>query len=91
MVSEVFSNFESMQRLKKETLTGIDAPAVYFGTLDWQTESEIELDRSVSITNSAVPERPKTDDELAFLPVTELSNLIRSRKVTSVELTKPRT
>jgi Asp-tRNA(Asn)/Glu-tRNA(Gln) amidotransferase A subunit family amidase len=37
---------------------------------------------------SAPPERPKTDDDLAFLPVTELSALLRTRKVSSVELTK---
>ena len=34
------------------------------------------------------PERPKTDEDLAFLPVTELSALLRTRKVSSVELTK---
>ncbi len=36
----------------------------------------------------AAPERPQSDDDLAFLPVTELSALIRTRKVSSVELTK---
>ena len=34
------------------------------------------------------PERPDSDEELAFLPVTELSALIRSRQVSSTELTK---
>jgi Asp-tRNA(Asn)/Glu-tRNA(Gln) amidotransferase A subunit family amidase len=32
--------------------------------------------------------RPKSAEELAFLPVTELASLIRSRQVTSSELTK---
>ena len=32
--------------------------------------------------------RPKTDDDLAYLPVTELSALIRSRQVSSRELTR---
>ena len=31
---------------------------------------------------------PKTEDELAFLPVTHLSKLIETRRVTSTELTK---
>lgn len=33
-------------------------------------------------------ERPASDEELAFLPVTELASLIRSRKVSSLELTE---
>lgn len=32
--------------------------------------------------------KPKTDEELAFLPVTHLSALIRSRQVSSIDLTK---
>ena len=32
--------------------------------------------------------RPSSAEELAFLPVTELSNLIRSRQISSMELTK---
>src|SRR5262249_17780425 len=36
----------------------------------------------------AVPERPQSDEDLAFLPVTELAALIRGRKVSSVELTQ---
>ena len=34
------------------------------------------------------PERPDSDEALAFLPVTELSALIRSRRLSSTELTK---
>lgn len=32
--------------------------------------------------------RPKTDEDLAFLPVSELSALLRTRKMSSVDLTK---
>ncbi len=39
-------------------------------------------------TESNAPRRPDSDETLAFLPVTELSALIRSRQVTSTELTK---
>jgi Asp-tRNA(Asn)/Glu-tRNA(Gln) amidotransferase A subunit family amidase len=35
-----------------------------------------------------VPERPATDEDLAFLPVTKLAALVKARKVTSVELTR---
>lgn len=34
------------------------------------------------------PDRPTTDEELAFLPITKLASLIRTRKVSSVELTR---
>jgi Asp-tRNA(Asn)/Glu-tRNA(Gln) amidotransferase A subunit family amidase len=35
-----------------------------------------------------VENRPKTDEELAFLPLTALANLIRNKKISSTELTK---
>ena len=37
---------------------------------------------------TAAPDRPSKDDDLAFLPVSELAALVRSRKVSSVELTR---
>lgn len=42
----------------------------------------------VQPTKVAAAERPATDDDLAFLSITELSELLRTRKVSSVELTK---
>src|SRR5262245_9216897 len=36
---------------------------------------------TVRPTESDPPERPKTDEDLAFLPVTELAALLRARKV----------
>jgi Asp-tRNA(Asn)/Glu-tRNA(Gln) amidotransferase A subunit family amidase len=42
----------------------------------------------VRMTEAVSPERPPNDDDLAFLPVTELAALLRTRRVTSVELTK---
>jgi Asp-tRNA(Asn)/Glu-tRNA(Gln) amidotransferase A subunit family amidase len=41
-----------------------------------------------SCYESHAPKRPDSDEALAFLPVTELSALIRSRQLTSTELTK---
>jgi Asp-tRNA(Asn)/Glu-tRNA(Gln) amidotransferase A subunit family amidase len=35
-----------------------------------------------------MPDRPGSDEELAFLPVTELSKLVRARRVSSMELTR---
>src|SRR5687767_14669670 len=38
--------------------------------------------------SSAVPRKPESGDDLAFLPVTALSQLVRTRAVSSTELTK---
>lgn len=37
---------------------------------------------------SAAPQRPDSDEDLAFLPLTELSALLRTRQLSSVELTQ---
>ncbi len=42
---------------------------------------------AVEISDGAVT-RPAADDELAFLPVTDLARLIRTRQISSVELTR---
>jgi Asp-tRNA(Asn)/Glu-tRNA(Gln) amidotransferase A subunit family amidase/Asp-tRNA(Asn)/Glu-tRNA(Gln) amidotransferase C subunit len=39
-------------------------------------------------TESHAPKRPDSDEAMAFLPVTELSALVRARQVSSTELTK---
>jgi Asp-tRNA(Asn)/Glu-tRNA(Gln) amidotransferase A subunit family amidase len=46
--------------------------------------------RTGTVTASAAvaPDRPRGDDELAFLPLTSLAALLRTRKVSSVELTQ---
>ena len=88
LVRSVKQNQSGIEQLRKLELTGADQPAVYFGTLEAQTDTRVEIKRSVPITTAAVPKRPETDEALAFLPVTELANLVRNRKVSSVELTK---
>jgi Asp-tRNA(Asn)/Glu-tRNA(Gln) amidotransferase A subunit family amidase len=42
----------------------------------------------VEPTTSAAPKKPDAEDDLAFLPLTSLAALVRTRKVSSVELTK---
>jgi Asp-tRNA(Asn)/Glu-tRNA(Gln) amidotransferase A subunit family amidase len=43
---------------------------------------------TVALTDSQAPKKPASDDDLAFLPVTALAGLLRTRQVSSVELTK---
>jgi Asp-tRNA(Asn)/Glu-tRNA(Gln) amidotransferase A subunit family amidase len=60
---------------------------VFYAAPPQSAGAEIRRDE-VRPTESAAVERPQSDDDLAFLPVTELGALIRSRKVSSVELAK---
>ena len=46
------------------------------------------LENSVTLTETAAPKRPDTPEGLAFLPVSELAPLLRTRQVSSVELTR---
>ena len=43
---------------------------------------------TVETTSSVPPKKPDADDDLAFLPITSLAGLVRTRKVSSLELTK---
>lgn len=49
---------------------------------------EIEPERNPTITSSVSVTMPDTEEELAFLSVTHLSALIKTRQVTSTDLTK---
>lgn len=64
------------------------APAVYFNPAPHLRPGEPVIRNQASSTFTETIERPKSDEELAFLPVTHLAALVRSRKVSSVELTR---
>jgi hypothetical protein len=79
---------ERYAELHKMPLTNAIAPALTFFAAPPQ-ENRGEIDRAdVRPIDAAVPERPASDEDLAFLPVTKLAALVRTRKVTSVELTR---
>ncbi|MDG3006655.1 amidase [Paludisphaera mucosa] len=84
-VRESLDGFESLRKVE----IGYDVlPALHFNPSP-------ALPPAASVTrNQARPlpapaiERPGDEDDLAFLPVARLAELVKSRKVTSVELTK---
>jgi Asp-tRNA(Asn)/Glu-tRNA(Gln) amidotransferase A subunit family amidase len=43
---------------------------------------------TVDVSDKETPKKPDSDEDLAFLPVSKLAGLLRSRKISSVELTK---
>ena len=55
-----------------------------------KTHRTLKAKKGVSVKLTRAPEavRPKSDEDLAFMTVRELGALIRTRQVTSVELTK---
>jgi Asp-tRNA(Asn)/Glu-tRNA(Gln) amidotransferase A subunit family amidase len=63
------------------------APALTFFPTPPRPAASIQRNRATPI-GGPTPRRPTSEEELAFLPVTELSALIRSRQVSSTELTK---
>jgi Asp-tRNA(Asn)/Glu-tRNA(Gln) amidotransferase A subunit family amidase len=76
------------ETLHQVAVSNAVAPAITFFAAPPQ-ESAGKIDRGeVRSIDVAAPERPATDEEVAFLPVTKLATLIRTRKLTSVELTR---
>lgn len=63
-------------------------PALGFDPTPGGTMSDATVARECGLTSSAPVQRPDSDEELAFLPVTKLSQLIRTGQITSTELTK---
>ncbi len=62
-------------------------PALTFFPAPPRPSAEVSRNRARP-TTLACRERPGSDEELAFLPVTELSQLVQGRKVSSIELTR---
>ncbi|AMV36656.1 amidase [Planctomyces sp. SH-PL62] len=77
--------FEALRKVE----IGYDVlPAIQFNPAPGLAPgATVERNRAVPIATTPI-ERPADEEELAFLPVSRLAELVRSRKLTSVELTK---
>src|SRR5262249_4510624 len=76
----------AVERLRKVPTPNDVPPAFAFIPTTVPAESG-PRGRAEPISN-AVPKKPDSGDDLAFLPVTALSQLVRTRAVSSTELTK---
>ena len=83
-VNQSLGSYDSLRQLK---LANSVPPALHFSP-EPQAEAGSPPRGEVRPRESAAPGKPTTEEDLAFLPVTELAALIRSRQVSSVELTK---
>ncbi len=81
---------DNFKKLRAVTLDNSVPPAVLFNPAPCSlTQPSATRSRSASGTYpETAPQRPATDEDLAFLPVAQLAALIRARQVTSQELTK---
>jgi Asp-tRNA(Asn)/Glu-tRNA(Gln) amidotransferase A subunit family amidase len=77
----------SFETMRKVQLGNSVPPAIAFFPAPPQASGDF-VRGEVRPLETATPERPSADDDLAFLPVTELAALVRTRKVSSVELTR---
>jgi Asp-tRNA(Asn)/Glu-tRNA(Gln) amidotransferase A subunit family amidase len=78
----------SFEALRKVEVGYEVPPALAFVPMPGLRPAEGVRRNQAEPTESHPPRRPDSDEALAFLPVTELSALVRSRQVTSTELTR---
>ncbi len=79
---------ESIEKIRQIEVDNSVPPALHFSTLAAQDERLMRRENRVELSQSWSTTRPENEEDLAFAPLTELAKLIRSRQVSSVELTK---
>ncbi len=84
-VSRSLSDFEAARGVSLDN--GV-APALVFQPDPWNIPAGPPDRGSVRLTRESGARKPGTTEELAFAPVVELAGLLRTRQVSSVELTK---
>jgi Asp-tRNA(Asn)/Glu-tRNA(Gln) amidotransferase A subunit family amidase len=78
---------QRIEALHKVVLPNSVSPAIVFDPLPPGKKIAPEARRPM-VRSKVAPRAVPADDELAFLPVTELSELVRRKRVTSVQLTQ---
>jgi Asp-tRNA(Asn)/Glu-tRNA(Gln) amidotransferase A subunit family amidase len=78
-------DFETMRAIQ---LANHVPPALSFDPAPWMPPSTEAVRRSAEPIAQAPPRKPDATEDLAFLPVTALAALVRTRQVSSVDLTK---
>lgn len=81
-------SFSQWETLRGQKVDFGDLPAMHFQPLCGVPRRRVSIQRAVEPTESMSASLPDTEEDIAFLPVTELSALIRQRKISSVDLTR---
>ncbi len=87
ILNSVSRTGEAMEQLRQVKLTYNTPMAIQFAPTV-STIELAELDRTSQTRQSVVIELPKSEEQIAFLPVHQLAWLIRTQKISSLELTK---
>src|SRR5262249_21259436 len=75
------------QALRRVSLDNSVPSALSFFPAPWQSAGPDTKRGTVDLTELAAPQRPETLETLAFLPASKLATILRTREVSSVELT----
>ena len=86
ILKSVSQTGEAMEQLRNVELSYSTPMAVQFAPTA-ATIQQSKLSRTITTKQSVVIELPETEDQIAFLPVHQLAWLIRTQKISSVELT----
>ncbi len=88
MLRGLKENLANYLKMRQVSLPNGVPPALHFSPVVPGVTFHAETAAPASLSESPAAERPADLEELAFYPVTELAHLIRSRQVTSTELTR---
>ncbi len=88
MVDGLKTNQSRIAALHKVDIPNSLSPALKFDPIPPGRTPPREAKRQMVRSRATVRTKPADPDELAFLPVTELSELVRRRQVTSMQLTE---
>jgi len=78
----------AFERVREVSLPNSVPPALAFRPLRGPETAPEALVKSAPVEDANALPRPDSDEDLAFLAVSDLSDLVRSRQVSSVELTR---
>ena len=87
ILDAVNENAEQFKTLRSVKLTSADGPAMHFKTLAGGSKVD-SCSRTAKPINDETEELPESDEDIAFLPVHQLAALVKSKKLSSVRLTK---
>lgn len=88
ILNEVKSNTQQIDAMRDSEISALQAPAFHFTPLTNRKPILQSPARSIRLSEDSAPELPESDEAIAFLSVSELSPLVKSKKLTSRKLTQ---